>query len=164
MQSLAISSGHEEVVMALPPPRIYEKDALGRVTWALHRAAASLAAARDPALRSAGLAAAQYSLLYQVYSYPGLTGAEVARRLGVTAQAVAMTVKKLENLGMLERRPHPRHGHVQELHATPAGIAALGEGDYGVQVIERRLLDTLGPDDHRKLHDLLELVAKTLDG
>ncbi|MFC4631424.1 MarR family transcriptional regulator [Promicromonospora alba] len=51
---------------------------------------------------------------------PCLTGAELARRLDVTPQAVASLVARLDDKGQLERRAHPRHRHIQELHLTDA--------------------------------------------
>lgn len=59
-------------------------DALDRVTWALRRAEWAVQARKDQRLRPLGLAAAQYTLLISVHSDPGLTGAELARRLNVT--------------------------------------------------------------------------------
>ncbi|WP_234329784.1 MarR family transcriptional regulator [Streptomyces viridochromogenes] len=51
------------------------------------------------------MAAAHYSLLIAVHVDPGLAGAELARRLNVTPQAVASLVTRLEGRGQLERRP-----------------------------------------------------------
>ncbi|MDO0938119.1 hypothetical protein QQY66_42740 [Streptomyces sp. DG2A-72] len=36
---------------------------------------------------------------------------------------------RLEDRGQPERRPHPRHRHVQELHVTDAGREALRRAD-----------------------------------
>jgi DNA-binding MarR family transcriptional regulator len=67
------------------------------------------------------MAPAHYTLMIMIDSEPGLTGAELARRLNVTPQAVASLATRLEERGRLEGRPHPRHRHVQELHLTDAG-------------------------------------------
>src|SRR6188474_238482 len=91
-------------------------DAPNRLLWALRRAELGSRALKEQRLRPLGLVPAHYSLLMSVHSEPGLTGAELARRLDVTPQAVASLVARLVDKGQLERRSHPRHRHVQELH------------------------------------------------
>ncbi|MFD4603058.1 MarR family winged helix-turn-helix transcriptional regulator [Streptomyces sp. NPDC058464] len=134
-------------------------DALHRVTWALRRAEWAVQARKDQSLRPQGIAAAQYSLLICVHTDPGLTGAELARRLNVTPQAVASQVARLEERGQLERRPHPRHRHVQELHLTDAGRDALRQADAVIDEIEQRIAEKLGPDKAAQLTALLDEVA-----
>ena len=134
-------------------------DARARVTWALRRAEWAVQARKEQRLRPLGVAAAQYTLLISVHSDPGLTGAELARRLHVTPQAVASQVARLEERGRLERRPHPRHRHVQELHLTDAGRDALGLADDVIVEIEQRIAERLGPEKAAQLTSLLDQVA-----
>ena len=134
-------------------------DALSRVTWALRRAEWAVQARKEQRLRPLGMAAAQYSLLISVHSDPGLTGAELARRLNVTPQAVASQVARLEERGLLERRAHPRHRHVQELHLTDAGREVLGRADGVIVEIEQRIAEQLGPEKAAQLTALLDQVA-----
>lgn len=58
--------------------------ALDRVTWALRRAELAVLTLKEQRLRPLGLAPAHYTLLMSVHVEPGLTGAELARRLNVT--------------------------------------------------------------------------------
>lgn len=134
-------------------------DALDRVTWAMRRAEWAAQAWKDQRLRPLGLAAAQYTLLINVHSDPGLTGAELARRLNVTPQAVASQVARLEERGQLERRPHPRHRHVQELHLTDAGREVLRDADAVIVEIEQQIAEKLGPAKTSQLRALLDEVA-----
>ncbi|MFI6932833.1 MarR family winged helix-turn-helix transcriptional regulator [Streptomyces sp. NPDC050287] len=133
--------------------------ALDRVTWALRRAEWAVQARKDQRMRPLGLAAAQYTLLMNVHSDPGLTGAELARRLNVTPQAVASQVARLEERGHLERRPHPRHRHVRELHVTDAGRDSLRDADAVLVAIEERIAEMLGPKKTAQLRTLLDEVA-----
>ncbi|MEV0643344.1 MarR family transcriptional regulator [Streptomyces sp. NPDC050619] len=134
-------------------------NALDRVTWALRRAEWAVQARKDQRLRPLGIAAAQYTLLINVHTHPGLTGAELARRLNVTPQAVASQVARLDERGHLERRPHPRHGHVQELHLTDAGRDSLREADAVIVEMEQRIAEKLGPKKAAQLRALLDEVA-----
>ncbi|MFD3842924.1 MarR family winged helix-turn-helix transcriptional regulator [Streptomyces sp. NPDC058642] len=133
--------------------------ALERVTWALRRAEWAVQARKDQRLRPLGIAAAQYTLLMNIHSDPGLTGAELARRLNVTPQAVASQVARLEERGHLERRPHPRHRHVQELHLTDAGLDSLRDADAVIMGLEQLIAAKLGPRKSAQLRTLLDEVA-----
>ena len=140
------------------PPGIVAKQALRRVTWTLRRADLAVQAAKEPGLRSVGVPAAHYALLMHVHTYPGLTGAELARHLGVTTQAVALLATKLEARGLLERRTHPRHRNVHEVHLTDAGLDALRAADSVITEVERRVCHALGPERCDQLRGLLDEV------
>ncbi|WP_128430778.1 MarR family winged helix-turn-helix transcriptional regulator [Streptomyces cyaneus] len=133
--------------------------AQNRVTWALRRAEWAVQARKDQRLRPLGIAAAQYTPLICVHSDPGLTGAEPARRLNVTPQAVASQVTRLEERGQLERRPHRRHRHVQELHLTDVGRDCLRDADAVIVEIGQRIAERPGPKKAAQLRALLNEVA-----
>jgi DNA-binding MarR family transcriptional regulator len=137
-------------------------DALDRVTWALRRAELAVLTLKEQRLRPLGLAAAHYTLLMSVHDEPGLTGAELSRRLNVTPQAVASLVARLESRGQLERREHPRHRHVQELHLTDAGQEVLRAADKVIADIELQVTSGLGTEDSVRLRALLDRVAETI--
>jgi DNA-binding MarR family transcriptional regulator len=122
-------------------------DAMNRVIWALRQAEQSMQSLKEQRLRPLGMAPAHYSLLMSIHTHPGITGAELARRLTVTPQSVASLVARLADKGQLERRSHPRHRHVQELHLTDAGRQALHASDAVIAAIERRITTRLGPED-----------------
>lgn len=117
---------------------------------------------KEQRLRPLGLAASHYALLMSVHAEPGLTGAELARRLNVTPQAVASLVARLESRGQLERREHPRHRHVQELHLTDAGRELLHAADEVIADIEDQITRVLGPGDTAQLRTLLSHVTEAI--
>ncbi|MFJ1973678.1 MarR family winged helix-turn-helix transcriptional regulator [Streptomyces sp. NPDC087903] len=135
--------------------------ALDRVTWALRRAELAVQSLKEQRLRPLGMVAAHYTLLISVHDEPGLTGAELARRLNVTPQAIASLVARLESRGQLERREHPRHRHIQELHLTDAGREALRAADAVIADIERQVTDGLGSET-AQLRALLDRVAEAV--
>jgi DNA-binding MarR family transcriptional regulator len=151
---------------ASPYPRGVERndkepvdaEALDRMTWALRRAELAVQALKEQRLRPLGMASAHYALLISVHTEPGLSGAELARRLNVTPQAVASLADRLASRGQLERRSHPRHRHIQELHLTDAGREALRLADAVVTDIEHNITEQLGQAKTDRLKALLEQV------
>ena len=139
-------------------PETVGADASNRLLWALRRAELAARALKEQGLRPLGMAPAHYSLLMLVHTEPGLTGAELARRLDVTPQAVASLVTRLVEKGQLERRSHPRHQHVQELHLTATGRRTLKSADAVVASIELQIIERLGPSKAARLTDLLDEV------
>ena len=143
-------------------PSAAEPDPRVRIIWALRRAELAVQSLKDRQLRPAGMAASHYALLVSVDSEPGLAGATLARRLNVTPQAVASLVAKLVERGLIERRHHPRHPHVQELHLTDAGRDALQYADSVMERIEQHVLDLLGVQQGEEFRLMLETLASAL--
>ena len=135
-----------------------------RVIWALRRAELAVQNVKDKQLREIGLLGSHYTLLVSVDAEPGLAGATLARRLNVTPQAIASLVSRLEGRGFIERRLHPRHPHVQELHLTDEGRAALHEADVIVERIERQVIDELGAVEADHLRLVLDRLTSSLHG
>jgi DNA-binding MarR family transcriptional regulator len=145
-----------------PPPTVAGNEAWGRVTWTLRRADHAVQRAKEPGLRAVGVPQAHYALLMQVHTFPGLSGAEIGRRLGVTTQAVALLATKLEGQGLLERRTHPRHRNVKEFHLTDAGLDALQAAETVITETEKRVCDALGTERSEQLRSLLDAVIEAL--
>lgn len=137
-------------------------DPLDRVIWALRRAELGVQTLKEQRLRPMGMAASHYTLLMSIHSEPGLTGAELARRLNVTPQAIASLVARLEGRGQLERHEHPRHRHVQEIRLTAAGREAIRAADEVIADVERVITENLGPDLAAQLRSLLDQVTDTV--
>jgi DNA-binding MarR family transcriptional regulator len=138
------------------------EDVFGRVAWALRRTDLMLQAVKEPSLRAAGVPGSHYTVLITLHASPGLTGAELARTVGTTPQAVALLVGKLAGRGLIERRPHPRHRSVQELHLTDEGRAELAKAERYVTDLERHIRLSLGDRRYRQLRELLVQVMEEL--
>jgi DNA-binding MarR family transcriptional regulator len=84
---------------------------------------------------------------------------ELARRLGVTKQAVGQLVTELEGLGVLERVDDPADGRAKLVRLTDRGLRALHHGLAVLRGIESELEKRLGSARMRALHETLaELV------
>lgn len=148
--------------MTNPVPGADDTDAVDRVTWALRRADLAMQTVKEPSLRAIGMSGSHYAVLMSLRTTPGIIGAELARLVGVTPQAVALLTAKLMERGLIERRLHPRHRSVQELHLTEAGQAELDKAERIVSDLERHVRESLGPKRYGQLRELLGQVIDEL--
>lgn len=82
---------------------------------------------------------------------------ELARRVGISKQAVGQLVSELEQMGTLERVPDPTDGRARLVRfATgPDGRSVLFHGLSVLQEVEAELAEELGPERWRQLRALL---------
>ena len=119
--------------------------------------------AKEPGLRAVGVPQAHYALLMHVHAFPGYSGAEIGRGLGVTTQAAALLPPpSWKPQGLLERRTHPRHRNVKELHITAAGLDALPAARRSSPGWNNACADALGTEHSEQVRLLLETVIQHL--
>jgi len=106
----------------------------------LKRAEQAMLKSKSATLKPVGLTLAQYVALSELEARPGITAATLARACFVSPQAMMILLKAMEQQGLIERRPHPRHANVLELHITDVGREALHAGRGRIAPIEHRIL------------------------
>lgn len=121
----------------------------------IKRAEQSLMAAKQLAVRAAGLTVPQYAALLALADSPGISGAALARACLVTPQAMTVVLKNLEERGLIERSPHPWHRNVLETRLTESGRAAVEVADERAVVIERAIADEFTEGERATLRELL---------
>ncbi|MFG6202693.1 MarR family winged helix-turn-helix transcriptional regulator [Nonomuraea sp. JJY05] len=125
----------------------------------IKRAEQALIAAKQAAVRPAGLTVPQYATLFALADNPGISGAALARACLVTPQAMTVVLKNLEERGLVERSPHPWHRNVLETRLTEAGRAALKAADERAVVIERAIAGEFSTEEREQLRVLLARCA-----
>jgi DNA-binding MarR family transcriptional regulator len=93
-----------------------------------------------------------------IFRYPGPQGArptDLARRLGLSKQALNYLLRELERLGYLERGPHPDDLRSKRIVLTKRGVAAGGVIREAVAEVEVAWEEQLGPERFAELRDLL---------
>ncbi|MET7331263.1 MarR family transcriptional regulator [Nonomuraea sp. NPDC005650] len=121
----------------------------------IKRAEQTLIAAKQAAVRPAGLTVPQYATLLALVGNPGISGAALARACLVTPQAMTVVLKNLEERGFVERSSHPWHRNVLETRLTEAGHAALTAADERATVIERAIASEFSAEEREQLRSLL---------
>ncbi|UQU66040.1 MarR family transcriptional regulator [Couchioplanes caeruleus] len=135
-----------------------------QVGYVLKKAASSLRAAMDKALRPLDLTVSQYACLELLRQQPGLSGSELARAMFVSRQSMNLVLKGLERRELLTRSPVPRHGKALPTELSPAGLAKLAAANEAVSVVEETMLAALTPEAERRMcADLTAFAAALTD-
>jgi DNA-binding MarR family transcriptional regulator len=132
-------------------------------TSLLMRAQRNCRTAMDAALQAHALSTAQYGVLRRLGDDPGLSGAELARRLHVTAQTMNRLVAALEEAGLIERFPDAAGGRTLRARLTTAGGAAVDAARRTVEAVEARMLVGLDAREQVLLARMLRRCAEALE-
>lgn len=133
-----------------------------RIGAHVKRAEQQLMRAKAEALEPFDLTVPQYAALLATSTTPGISSAELARQCLVTPQTMTTVLKNLTAKGLVERRPHPTIGHVQETFLTAEGKRVLRKADKAAVAIEHGMADALGATDSRRLIELLGRLSEQL--
>src|SRR5579863_2073994 len=98
-----------------------------RAMWLFKRVFHQGHRAVNEAVGRYGVTATQMGALNRLIAEPGLSGAELARRLLISPQAAQLAVVALEKRGFVERIPDANHGRIVRTYLTDAGrsVAAI---------------------------------------
>jgi len=111
----------------------------------------------DRVLGRFDLSAMQYGLLIRVAQDPDISGAELARQVRVSAQAVQNQLALLEQRSLIRRIRN--HGKKIKVRITPAGRQKLANAQPLVDAVQVRLVEPLDPNDRQLLRELLSVYA-----
>jgi DNA-binding MarR family transcriptional regulator len=128
--------------------------------WLLKRAFHNGHRAVNEAVRDFGVTPTQLGTLNRLVAEPGLSGADLARRLLVTPQAAQLALAALERRGLIERRPDPNHGRIVRTYLTKEGrrIAGLSM-ERGLRA-EDEFLSVFDESERKTLLDYLTRLAR----
>ncbi|MCK2216135.1 MarR family transcriptional regulator [Actinomadura sp. ATCC 31491] len=127
------------------------------------RAEQALNAAKNAALKPAGLTVPQYSALLHLGENPGISAAALARACGVTPPTMNTVLKNLQELGLVERTPHEWHKNILETRLTPEGERARAAADARAVRLERALAAQFTDEERQTLVALLGRCADFLE-
>ncbi len=135
--------------------KLYEN--LGHRLWQAQHA---VERAMDDALSPVGIRVTQGAALLYLHQQPGLSGAELARRLLLTPQSVATLLAGFEARGWVKRTPHPVHKVFREATLTDAGRNVLIENAKVVARINQAISQDLTEREFAQLYNLLGRIMK----
>lgn len=121
----------------------------------LFRRLRKLAFEQNP-LQDNSITMPQLTLLEWVAETPGCGIQEIADGLDLSAPTVSVGIRRLEEAGLLERRPDPEDGRAVQLFLTIQGRRLHERARAFRRKKMQSLLEGLTPAERRTLLDLLE--------
>lgn len=121
---------------------------IGRLDRVLRRRIAEV-------LEPHGLTVSQYTALSVMRSRPGLSNAQLARRVLITPQSMNEVLGQLVEQKLIQRRPDPAHGRAIRTDLTPRGERVLHACDTEVDALEQDLLAGMHVSEVEQMHELL---------
>jgi DNA-binding MarR family transcriptional regulator len=113
------------VPVKVPAPGEGKRGEAGYLSYLLRQAAAAVRLRLERTLVGLGVTPPQFLVLRMLDSYPGASGADIARLAQLTPQTVHGIIGNLERARLIGRSPHPVDGRVQVIALTKAGRALL---------------------------------------
>lgn len=138
---------------------------LQRIGWLFRAVNVAFREAIDAALKKdgVGLGFSQVSTLSILDTYPGINGAQLARRNMVTPQAMTAVLRLLVHRKLIERRQHPDNLRADSWHLTTRGEQALARGRASFASVTRQMLGELPQGEVIALENLLTSCSASLD-
>jgi DNA-binding MarR family transcriptional regulator len=118
---------------------------------------------QEPPFEAVGITGAQLTLLEWVASHPTCSLQELADGLGLTPPTVSVGVRRLEDVGLVERQPDPEDGRAWQLDLTAAGTALWERVQRYRSEKTRLLLSGLTPEEQETLLALLERALEAAE-
>jgi DNA-binding MarR family transcriptional regulator len=130
------------------------------ILWHLKQAWYFSVTAVNDAVSSHGVSSAQIGVLRQLANEPGLSGAELARRLLITPQGMQLALKALEKRGLVERKPDPQHARILKAYLTDEGRNVATAVVSDAIAAHEAVFGVLTPEEQQTLRDLLARVVE----
>ena len=142
-----------------------ELQRLQRIGWLFRAVNVAFREAIDAALKrdGVGLNFSQVSTLSILDTYPGINGAQLARRNMVTPQAMTAVLRLLVQRKLIERRENPDNQRADSWHVTARGGQALARGRSSFAAVTRQMLGGLASEQVATLEGLLASCGASLD-
>jgi DNA-binding MarR family transcriptional regulator len=84
-----------------------------------------LAKSTDAAFKGLGISAAQLGVLFLLEKKPGAMLKDVSDGLGINASAITALIGRMEDAGLVRRRPSDDDGRAVHMFATADGLAKV---------------------------------------
>jgi DNA-binding MarR family transcriptional regulator len=105
----------------------------------------------------------KHSAVFAQISPDGSRLTELARKAGMSPQAMGELVDELVDMGYVLRRPDPDDGRAKLIVLTKRGRDAVAAGRQTIEGIEGQVTEILGKHGHRELRRLLSKLLDVTD-
>ncbi|GLY30743.1 MarR family winged helix-turn-helix transcriptional regulator [Kineosporia sp. NBRC 101731] len=140
-------------------PTLVERAPLGFALLALSRTLHGLTA---ELLLELGLYPGQELILMRLFDRDEQSQTSLQQSIGLDHSTVSRSIRRMEEAGLLARRPDPRDRRAMVVSLTEAGHALRPRIAQVWEVLENHLDEALGPDDRLKLVPLVEGLERSI--
>jgi DNA-binding MarR family transcriptional regulator len=149
---------------ANPPTHELDAPPWLRVESTLMAAANAIRDAYDARLAPLGLTLSLSSLLAYVADFGPVSQTRAAEHLGQGRAVTGTQVDRLQELGLIERQPHPDDRRVWHVAITDAGRAKAAEVAEVDSILRAELRDGISRAERQQLANLLVRLQRNLAG
>lgn len=104
----------------------------------------------------------QFPMLRLLSEYPGLKQIEIAKKLNIKPPTVAVSIKRLEKAGYIERKHDENNQRISRIYITNAGTQVMELGRKIIAEEERTLLQGFTPEEISLVREYLQRINKNL--
>jgi DNA-binding MarR family transcriptional regulator len=137
--------------------RLKKEDSLG-VIYLLKRAELAARSQSEEIFAQFGLTPAQFLALFLLKRSRGISGAELAREIGVRPQSIVDLIRPLERQGNIVRHKDSTHRRILRMSLSPAGERLLGKALILARRLENDLLSSFTATQVSQLRESLTLL------
>jgi DNA-binding MarR family transcriptional regulator len=147
----------------IPEPGEGKRGEAGYLSYLLRQAAGAVRLRLERSLADLEVTPPQFLVLTMLDSYPGTSGADVARLTLLTPQTVHGIIGNLERAELIARSPHPVHGRVQVIALTKTGRALLSRCKERALKADAAVRTGLSAEEEAVIRRWLIQLAKPAD-
>ncbi len=114
-------------------------------------------------LSATGIYRSQHQLLMFAADHPQVSQKELARLHGVSTATIAVSLKKLEQGGYIERKVNARDNRYNQICVTKKGMEAVEKSVTIFEELEKRMFLGFSQEDFEKMGELLDKVYHNLE-
>ncbi len=111
---------------------------------------------------SLGIHPSQHHLLMHISKNGACTQNSIAEAMEVSAATVAVSLKKLEKGGYIEKRISPEDGRSNRIALTPKGEDVVEQSKALFEEVDRKMFESITEEQQKQLHTFMEKMIENL--
>ncbi|HEY6869532.1 MAG TPA: MarR family winged helix-turn-helix transcriptional regulator [Novosphingobium sp.] len=116
----------------------------------------------DAAARSDGMTGAQSRVLAVIAQQPGINQGQLAERLDVEPITVCRMIDRMEQAGLVERRPDPHDRRARLLYPAAHAEELIAQLEAHARRLIAAMTENIGEEDRARLETLLNTIRANL--
>ncbi len=104
----------------------------------------------------------QAPLLFALWHRDGQVQKDLATKLQLSSATVAVSLRRLEQAGLVERRRDPEDHRISRVYVTEAGWRLRDEVEAAIAATDAEALAGFSPEEQRLLRQLLDRLVANL--